>query len=67
MVIYLLYGLAKGETERYMETLLIASHIKSNIKNVKVIAKRDGFHSFRVAQHVDGKLPDFTKSVNKIT
>ena len=59
----LVYGIAKGETERYMEQLL-SSRCKTlaEIERVKQAAAKDGFHSFRVAIS-DGLAPDFTKAV----
>lgn len=63
MIIHLLYGLAKGETERYTEILLLTTTVKPNIEKVKKLATRDGFHSFRISKHVDGKMPDFIKSI----
>ena len=59
----LVYGLARGETERYMETLL-ASRCRSqaDVEKVKAAAARDGWHSFRVAVS-DGSAPDFARAV----
>ena len=59
----LVYGLAKGETKRYMEDLL-ASHCKSpaDVAAVKAAASKDGWHSFRVAEY-RGEAPNFTKVV----
>jgi hypothetical protein len=59
----ILYGLPKGSTERYDEVLLLTNATPEKIAKVKVLAARDGFHSFRVA-HVDLSIaPDFTKAV----
>ena len=59
----LVYGIAKGETERYMEQLLSARcKTPAEIERVKQAAAKDGFHSFRVAIS-DGSAPDFTKAV----
>ena len=60
---YLLYGLAKGETERYMETLLATRPSRKDAEAVIDRAKKDGFHSFRIATF-DGTAPDFTKVLN---
>jgi hypothetical protein len=58
-----LYGIPKGLTERYEEVLLLTKATPEKIEQVKLLAARDGFHSFRVA-HVDLSVaPDFTKAV----
>ena len=59
----LVYGIAKSDTERYMEQLL-SSRCKSlaDIERVKDAAAKDGFHSFRIAIS-DGSAPDFTRAV----
>jgi len=46
----LLYGLPKNETRDYMEQLLL-SHVHSmdKVNQVIELAKKDGWHSFRVA------------------
>jgi len=61
----LLYGLEQGETRDYMETLL-ASNCQSDddVQAVVRVAKKQGFHSFRVATY-NGEKPDFTKVFNK--
>jgi hypothetical protein len=60
---YLLYGLPKGETERYAEVLL-KTGLPSPEAADKIIAlaAADGFHGFRIAKF-DGSPPDFTKVV----
>jgi hypothetical protein len=59
----LVYGLAKGETERYMEQLLSSEcETKEQIETLKSRAAKDGFHSFRVATS-DGSKPDFSKTI----
>jgi hypothetical protein len=60
----LIYGLEKGETRDYMETLL-ATNCKndSDIAKVKEAASKAGFHSFRVTTY-DGSPPNFAKAVN---
>ena len=61
----ILYGIPKGSTERYEEVLLLTNATPAKIEQVKRLAARDGFHSFRVA-HVDLSVaPDFTKAVAK--
>jgi len=58
---FLLYGLRKGETERWTEELLATGLANEAAANkIMKIAERDGFHSFRVATF-DGSPPDFTK------
>lgn len=61
----LIYGLAKNETERYMETLLATTATtKEQIEAVKAAAAKDGFHSFRVTNFDENAKPDFTKTLN---
>jgi len=60
-----LYGLPKGETERYTEVLLLTNATPALIEKVKVLAARDGFHSFRVAVIDLTVKPDFTKVINR--
>ncbi len=61
------YGLADGETERYMETLLFHAHKRLTQEQVdKVIdyAKNRGWHSFRVS-HIDlSEAPSFADTIN---
>jgi hypothetical protein len=60
----LLYGLAKNETRDYMEDLLLSNvYSMDKVNQVIELAKKEGFHSFRVATF-DGKAPDFTKCLN---
>ena len=59
----LLYGIPKDETERYTEVLLLSNATPSKIKQVKELAAKDGFHSFRVAVIDLSTPPDFTKAV----
>ena len=56
-----LYGIPKGETERYMEALLLTNGTAEKVERVKVLAARDGFHSFRVAEIDLSIPPDFRK------
>lgn len=58
-----LYGLPKGATERYMEVLLLTNATPEKIKQVKSLATRDGFHSFREAKIDLSTPPDFSKAV----
>jgi hypothetical protein len=61
----LIYGLARGETERYTEVLLSTQCVtEAEVKAVIERASQDGFHSFRVTTY-DGAPPDFTKAVRK--
>lgn len=59
----LLYGLPKGQTERYMEALLHSNLTsEAHIEQIKELAAKNGFHSFRVATW-DGSPPNFAKAV----
>lgn len=58
-----LYGIPKGETERYMEDLLLTNATPEKIEKVKKLAAADGFHSFRVATIDLTVVPDFGKCV----
>jgi hypothetical protein len=63
----LIYGLERGETRDYMETLLAnfkdSANTASNIERVKSAASAQGWHSFRIATY-NGKAPNFAKAVN---
>jgi len=63
----LIYGLERGETRDYMETLLAnfkdSANTASNIERVKAAAIAAGFHSFRVTTY-NGAAPNFVKAVN---
>ena len=59
-----LYGIPKGETERYMEDLLLTRATPALIEKVKALASADGFHSFRVATIDLNVAPDFRKVIN---
>ena len=59
----ILYGIPKGATERYEEVLLLTNATPEKIEQVKVLASRDGFHSFRVAVVDLSVPPDFARSV----
>lgn len=60
-----LYGIPKGKTERYEEVLLLTKATEERIAKVKVLAAKDGFHSFRVAKIDLSVAPDFTKTIRK--
>ena len=60
----ILYGIPKGATERYEEVLLLSNATPEKIEQVKVLASRDGFHSFRVAIVDLSTPPDFTQVIN---
>ena len=60
-----LYGLPKGKTERYEEVLLLTNGTPEKIERVKVLAARDGFHSFRVAEIDLSKPPDFLGTIRR--
>ena len=65
---YLLYGIPKGETERYTESLLTVGTM-ARIEAVRPIAFRDGFHSFRIATfniNDPSSKPDFARTLNLI-
>lgn len=61
----LVYGLPKGETERYTEVLLSTKCRNENdVERIKEAAIKDGFHDFRVTRFVPGKLPNFIKTIS---
>ena len=61
----LLYGIPKGETERYTEELLSTNaSTEAQIEAVKAAASKDGFHSFRIAYFTPGEKVDFAGAVN---
>lgn len=61
---YLLYGLPKGETERFTEGLLATRPTRAEAEAVIERAKLDGWHSFRIATF-DGSPPDFSKVLKR--
>lgn len=61
---YLLYGLPKGETERYTESLLATRPTRDAAEAIIERAKLDGWHSFRIATF-DGSPPDFTNVLKR--
>lgn len=59
----LIYGLAQGETLEYMEMLLSTQcKTEKQINALITRAKKDGFHSFRIAKY-NGEVPDFAQTV----
>lgn len=59
----LIYGIAKDQTERYMEDLLSTQcKTEQDIKNLIAKASAHGFHSFRVTTY-NGEAPNFVKSL----
>ena len=63
MIETLLYGLPKDATERYEEVLLLTNATPDKIERVKVLASKDGYHSFRVAKIDLSIAPDFGKVI----
>lgn len=59
----LLYGIRKGNTERYQEELLSTNPARFN--EIKQLAGKDGWHSFRVGSVDLAKSPNFAKTVAK--
>lgn len=61
----LIYGLAKGETERYTEELLSTRcRTQKDVDALIERASKDGWHSFRLATY-DGSPPDFVGAISK--
>lgn len=62
----LIYGLERGETRDYMESLLACfkdgANTAANIERVKAAASAAGFHSFRVTGYA-GEAPNFANTV----
>lgn len=62
----LIYGLERGETRDYMETLLAnfpkTDTAASNIERVKEAASAAGYHSFRVTTY-NGAAPNFAAAI----
>ena len=61
----ILYGIPESETERYMEIILTVSTDMERIEAVKVMASKDGFHSFRISTF-SGEKPSFNNILNKL-
>ena len=61
----LIYGLAKNETQSYMETLLSTNtKTQADIDKIIKVATEHGFHSFRIAYY-NGEAPNFINTINK--
>ena len=61
----LIYGLAKNDTERYMEQLLSTNtKTQSDIEKIIKVATEHGFHSFRIAYY-NGEAPNFKNTINQ--
>ncbi len=60
-----LYGLPKGETERYTEALLATNRTDAQFEMIKRIASVDGWHSFRIAKIDLRTPPDFRKAIRQ--
>lgn len=59
----LIYGIAKDQTERYMEELLSTNcKTEQDIQKVIKVATEHGFHSFRVTTY-NGEAPNFIKAL----
>jgi hypothetical protein len=63
----ILYGLPKNATERHEEVLLLTNATPALIEQVKALAAKDGFHSFRVAEIDLSIPPDFAKGGALVT
>lgn len=59
-----LYALPAGVTERYREVLLLTNANADMVDRCKVLAARDGYHSFRTATIDLTRPPDFAAPVN---
>lgn len=60
-----LWGLPAGETERWKEVLL-TSGTAARVAQIREIAARDGFHSFREARVNLTVAPDFGATVRRL-
>jgi len=58
-----LWGLPEGVTESWREVLLTHG-TAARIAEVKTLAARDGFHSFRTARVNLATAPNFARTVN---
>jgi hypothetical protein len=61
-----MWGIPKGETERYAEVLLLTNGTPAKVERVKQLAAADGFHSFRVAEIDLTVRPDFGQAVRRV-
>ena len=63
----LIYALRAGDTDRYKEQLISTNCLTlEDVEKVKAAASIDGLHSFRVANFIPGKLPDFSRTVDRL-
>jgi hypothetical protein len=60
-----LYGKRKDAAEDWHEEILLTRATPELIERVKVLAAKDGFHSFRVAEIDLNKPPDFRAVAQK--
>jgi hypothetical protein len=62
----LIYGVPRGESCDYMESLLACfksgANDALNIERVKAAASEEGYHSFRLAYY-NGEKPNFEKAI----
>jgi hypothetical protein len=58
-----LYGKRKDRTEDWHEEILLTNATPELIEKVKILASKDGFESFRVAEIDLSTTPDFGKTV----
>jgi len=58
-----LYGKHKDATEDWHEEILLTNATLALIEKVKILAVKDGFHSFRVAEIDLSTPPDFRNVV----
>jgi len=59
----LIYGLERGETRRYTESLLSTQcQSAEDIEKVKAAASAQGWHSFRIAYY-NGEPPNFAAAI----
>ncbi len=59
-----LYGKRKDRMEDWHEELLLTNAIPETIKRVKVLAAKNGFESFRVAEIDLSTPPDFIQTLS---
>lgn len=61
---YTLWGIPKGEKDALYEQILSSRcNTREQIQKIIALARKDGFHSFRVTEN-DGEIPDFSKAIN---
>ena len=64
MITYVLYALPKDEARDYMETIITETKDQNHLNKAKEWAIKEGFHSLRVYEHVEGSKPDFISAIN---